>query len=68
MTVRETAYQSFAFGKVTFDHREALTATESKVLDYYKAGHSEEHSCRMLQLQPSMFQQHLRQITAKGWI
>ena len=68
MTIRETAYQTFAFTKVTFNHREALTSTESKVLDLHKAGHADSRIGIMLSITLKMIEQHLRVIKQKGWL
>lgn len=69
MTVREVAYQHFAFkGKVTHDHREALTNSEKKVFEYHRAGHSKIEISKRLNLTNMMVHQHLRVVKAKGWL
>ncbi len=68
MTVREVAYQNFAFGKVTHDHREALTSSEKKVYEYHKAGRTRSETSKKLNLTPMMVHQHLRIVKQKGWI
>lgn len=68
MTVREVAYQQFAFKGVTHDHREALTESERKVFVYHKAGHSKLGISENMGLTPMMVHQHLRVVKNKGWI
>jgi len=68
MTVREVAYQTFAFKGVTHDHREALTESERKIFVYHKAGHSKESIARKMGLTNMMVHQHLRVVKSKGWI
>ena len=69
MTVREVQYQLFAFkGKVTHDHREALTSSEKKIFECHKAGRTKSEISKVLHLTPMMVHQHLRVVKQKGWI
>lgn len=68
MTIREQAYQRFTFGRVTFDHREALTSSEHKVYEMHKSGHCERSICERLQLSRAMVMHHLRMSVHKGWL
>jgi DNA-binding NarL/FixJ family response regulator len=68
MTTRETAYQTFAFTKVTFNHKEPLTETERKVYHLHQAGHADEQISAQLGVTLKMVEQHLRTVVHKGWI
>lgn len=68
MTTREQAYQTFVFGSVVYDHKEALTASEKRIYDYTNAGYTSQAVARKMHMLTRSVETTQRVIKSKGWV